>query len=331
VLAGGDLSAKVEKVEAGFLKEIVGKEEPAQIPFVGYNAVSKHSTGLRLALANWIASPENPLTARVMANRIWQHHFGEGIIRTPSDVGMSGERPTHPELLDWLALQFIEKEWSIKEMHKLMLTSNAYRQSAEHEDWKQHAGLDPDNRLLWRMNWSRLESEAIRDSILAVSGRLQKSEGGPGVFFKSVADVAASYGGGRSWFVSGEKEQGYRSVYGFQRRSVVMPMMEAFDTATMSESCPRRHATTVATQVFSLMNSEFVQEEAKHFAERVIELAGPDRTRQVDRAFRLALNRDPSAREKEKASEFLSKAGPVEGLAHLGVVLFNSNEFIYLD
>ncbi len=151
VLGGGELSSKGEKVEPGFPRAILSKEENAVIPFAG------RSSGQRRALAEWIASPENPLTARVMVNRIWQHHFGEGIVRTPSDFGKNGARPSHPELLDWLATQFVEKNWSIKAMHKLMLTSNAYRQSTGHPRWKEFAESDPGNQLLWRMNWIRLE------------------------------------------------------------------------------------------------------------------------------------------------------------------------------
>ncbi|MGH9630310.1 MAG: PSD1 and planctomycete cytochrome C domain-containing protein, partial [Bryobacteraceae bacterium] len=151
VLDAGELDAKGEKVEPGFLTCITGKEELAKIPFSG------GSSGRRLALAEWIASAENPLTARVMVNRIWQYHFGEGIVRTTSDFGQNGSRASHPELLDWLAAQFVERKWSIKEMHRLMLTSSSYRQATEHPDAKKYAELDSGNQLLWRMNWTRLE------------------------------------------------------------------------------------------------------------------------------------------------------------------------------
>jgi hypothetical protein len=316
VLAGGDLASKGEKVEPGLPKCITGNSDPAEIPFAG------GSSGRRIALAQWIASADNPLTARVMMNRLWQHHFGEGLARTPSDLGMNGDKPSHPELLDWLATQFVEKKWSIKAMHKLMLTSNTYQQSTEHPEWKKYAEADPNNQLLWRMNWLRLESESIRDAILAISGDLQKSPGGPGVYLKIAPDVAEGFEFFK-WFPSSEKEQDRRTVYTFQRRSVVMPMMEVFDTANMSESCARRNVTTVAPQAFSLLNSEFTRAQSRRFAERVIELAGPDKDKQIDRAFRLALARAPTASEVEKARKV--------DLARLGVVIFNLNEFLYLE
>jgi hypothetical protein len=208
-------------------------------------------------------------------------------------------------------------------MHKLMLTSNVYRQSTEHPQSAKFAAADSANHLLWRMNWIRLESEVLRDSILAVSGRLEKGGGGPGVFLDVPPDLAEGFNFFK-WFPSEEKEQNRRSIYTFQRRSLVMPMMEVFDTANMSESCSRRNVTTVAPQAFALLNSEFVNREARYLAERAKELAGPDRSRQIDRAFRLALARPPSPSEAEKARTL---ADP----ARLGVVLFNLNEFLYLE
>jgi cytochrome c553 len=316
VLAGGDIGSRGEKVEPGFPKCIIGNSNPADIPFAG------GSSGRRLALAQWIASPDNPLTARVMVNRLWAHHFGEGLARTTSDLGLNGDRPSHPELLDWLATQFVEKKWSLKAMHRLMLTSNTYRQSTESPEWKKYAEIDPNNKLLWRMNWLRLESEAIRDSILAISGDLEKSDGGPGVYLNIAPDVAEGFEFFK-WFPSPAKEQHERTVYTFQRRSVVMPMMEVFDTANMSESCSRRNVTTVAPQAFSLLNSDFTRSESRRFAERVVEFAGPDKDKQIDRAFHMALGRAPSASELEKARKV--------DLAQVAVVLFNLNEFLYLE
>jgi Protein of unknown function (DUF1553)/Protein of unknown function (DUF1549)/Planctomycete cytochrome C len=324
VLAGGDLSQKGEKVEPGFLQAIVGNADPATIPFAG------GSSGRRTALADWIASADNPLTARVIVNRLWQHHFGEGIVRTPSDFGINGERPSHPELLDWLATQFVDKKWSLKAMHRLMLTSNTYRQSAENPEYQKYADVDPKNQLLWRMNWLRLEGETVRDSVLAVSGQLQTSDGGPGVFINLPSDVAEGFEFFK-WFPSSDKDQARRTIYTFQRRSVMNPMIEVFDGANMSEVCSRRSSTVVPTQAFSLMNSEFMNAQARHFADRVIELAGPDRKKEVDLAFQLAVGRLPSAVERDKADKLLGAAPPHQALARLGVVLFNLNEFIYLE
>ncbi len=294
VLAGGELASKGEKVDPGFPQCVTGDSNAAKIPFAG------GSSGRRTALAEWIASADNPVTARVMVNRLWQHHFGEGIVGTPSDFGMNGERPTNPELLDWLATQFVEKKWSIKAMHKLMLLSNAYRQP----------------------RWQRIEAEALRDSILAISGRLQKSDGGPGVFLNIPEDVAEGFEFFK-WFPSDEKDQLRRTIYTFQRRSVMLPMVEVFDGANMNESCSRRNVTTVAPQAFSLLNGELTNREAKYFAARVVEEVGPDRAKQVDRAFWLALGRAPSGKEQAEAAGL-----PLE---QLGVVLFNLNEFVYLE
>jgi hypothetical protein len=316
VLMGGELTAKGEAVEPGFLSCIAGNSNPAAIPFAG------GSSGRRTALAEWIASAENPLTARVMVNRIWQHHFGEGIVRTPSDFGRNGDRPSHPELLDWLANEFVEKKWSIKAMHKLMLLSNTYRQSTTNPAAVQYAKDDPDNRLLWRMNWLRLESETIRDAMLAVAGDLRPSKGGPGVFLDVAPDVAEGFEFFK-WFPSSPEEQNVRTVYTFQRRSVVMPMMEVFDVANMAESCARRNTTTVPPQAFSLMNSDFSYRMAKAFAARVSSAAGPDKDKQVDRAFRLALARPPSEAELARSRDV--------SLENLALVLMNLNEFIYLD
>jgi hypothetical protein len=324
VLAGGELANKTEKVEPGFPQAVVGKSEPAKIPFAG------GSSGRRTALAEWITSPDNPLTARVMMNRLWQHHFGDGIIQTPSDFGINGDRPSHPELLDWLAATFIEKKWSLKTMHRLMLTSNTYRQASDTPDFRKSAEVDPNNRLLWRMNWLRLEGETIRDSVLSLNGQLQKVEGGPGVYVSVPADVASGFEFFK-WFPSDEKEQARRTIYTFQRRSVMNPMIEVFDGANMSEVCSRRSATVVPTQAFTLLNSEFINQGAKHFADRVIELAGPDRDKELNNAFLLALGRTPSETERQKASELFAGAPPREALTRLGVVLFNLNEFIYIE
>lgn len=324
VLAGGELANKGEKVEPGFLQAVVGKSEPAKIPFAG------GSSGRRTALAEWIASPENPLTARVMVNRVWQHHFGEGIIRTPSDFGINGDRPSHPELLDYLALQFVEKKWSLKALHKLMLMSNTYQESTEHPEFKKYAEADPKNQLLWRMNWIRLEGETLRDSMLAVSGGLQKSDGGPGIFVSVPDDVAEGFEFFK-WYPSDEKDQNRRTIYTFQRRSVMNPMIEVFDGANMSEVCSRRSTTIVPTQAFSLLNSEFTQQQARRLAERVVEDVGPNLDKAVDKAFLYALSRRPSAAERDRFRQAASGKPVVDALTQLSVVLYNLNEFIYLE
>ncbi len=324
VLAGGELSAKGDKVEPGFPRCIAGTTEPAKVSFVG------GSSGRRKALAEWIASAENPLTARVIVNRVWQHHFGEGLVRTPSDFGINGDRPTHPELLDFLATQFMEQKWSLKALHRLILTSNTYQQSTEHPRSKEYSETDGGNKLLWRMNWMRLEFEAIRDTLLSLSGRLEPSAGGPGVFVDIPSDLAEGFEFFK-WFPSDEKAQRRRTLYTFQRRSITHPMSEVFDGANMSESCSRRSVTIGAPQVFNLLNSDFTHREARHFAERILR-AGADPSRRVEEAFWLALGREPSSKEKRQALKFMREStNPVEGLTQLAVVLFNLNEFLYLE
>jgi hypothetical protein len=265
-----------------------------------------------------------------MVNRLWQHHFGEGIVRTPSDFGINGDRPSHPELLDYLASQLVEKKWSLKAMHRMMALSNAYRQSTENPEQATYVKADPKNLLLWRMNWIRLEGEEIRDSLLAISGQLQKSSGGPGAFVSLPEDVAGGFEFFK-WFPSDEKQQAQRTIYTFQRRSVMNPMIEVFDGANMSEVCSRRSATVVPTQAFSLLNGDFTHKMARYFAERIIELGGSDVDKQLDLAFLSTLARRPTDAERTKYKVMFSGKLAAESLASLGVVLFNLNEFLYLN
>ncbi len=324
ILAAGELENPGQRVEAGFLECVSGASDPAELPFIS------RSAGRRLALAEWITSPENPLTARVFVNRIWQHHFGAGLVRTPSDFGRNGEVPSHPALLDWLATEFVDSGWSVKHMHRLMLGSATYMQSTAHSQYGAYAGRDPDNRLLWRMNWMRLDAESIRDTLLYLSGRLSPNRGGPSALLDVPVDVAGGFEFFK-WFASPPADQRKRTVYTFQRRSVVQPFMEAFDVANMSASCSRRNVTTVAPQALTLLNGDLVNGEATHFARRVIGEAGGDRAAQVDRAFFLALGRAPSTQERDQALVAFADASSEDAMARLGVVLFNLNEFLYLQ
>ncbi|MCS7025549.1 MAG: DUF1553 domain-containing protein [Bryobacteraceae bacterium] len=327
VLLRGDYRQPGEAVEPGFLSVIEGHQRPAELITDRYRQFP--TRGLRLTLARWIASPENPLTARVMVNRIWQYHFGKGIVATPNDFGANGERPTHPELLDWLALRFIEANWSIKAMHRLIMTSATYRQASENREVRAES-QDPDNRLLWRFPRRRLQAEEIRDSILMISGRLNPERGGPSVFPPLPEDLAdfARYGrGGALMWETNEKEQDARrrSVYVFQRRSMPLPLMAAFDAPVFSEPCERRSATTTPLQALSLMNGSLVHEEAAHLARRVIERVGPGREAQIAYAFELVLNRQPTG---EELQQFRNFSGALDAICR---VLFNSNEFLYVD
>ena len=267
VLASGELDAKGEKVEPGFLRCVTGSADAAKIPFAG------GSSGRRMALAEWIASKENPLTARVMVNRIWQYHFGNGIVRTASDFGKNGARPSHPELLDWLATEFMENGWSVKAMHRLMLKSNAYQQSTSHPEAARYAEVDSNNELLWRMNWNRLDAESLRDTLLSLGGQLHPTAGGPGALLDVPADVAEGFEFFK-WFPSEEQEQRRRTIYTFQRRSVILPMVEVFDGANTSQSCSRRIPTVVAPQALTLLNGELPTRMARQFAEKNRESRG---------------------------------------------------------
>ncbi|MEX2264546.1 MAG: DUF1553 domain-containing protein [Bryobacteraceae bacterium] len=327
ILKSGDYRQPGEAVEAGFPSAITGNSEPAVLETDRYRQFP--TRGIRLTLARWIASPENPLTARVMVNRIWQYHFGRGIVATPSDFGRNGARPTHPELLDWLAVRFVEEKWSVKAMHRLMLLSNTYRQASENLALKEVA-TDPENTLLWKFNRRRLEAEEIRDGIFRISGRLNLKRGGPSVFPPLPADLAdfARYGrtGGDMWEPNeNEEDNRRRAVYTFQRRSLPQPMMLAFDAPVFSESCERRSVTTTSLQALSMMNGDLVNGEALHLADRVAQLAGDDPSARVAKAFEIVLNRPPQPAELERFANF---PGSLSAVCR---VLLSSNEFLYLD
>ena len=327
ILIRGDYRQPGEAVEAGFPSVINGHSKPAEIETDRYRQYP--TRGLRLTLAKWIASKDNPLTARVWMNRTWQYHFGQGIIRTTSDFGKNGDRPSHPELLDYLAVRFMEEGWDNKAMHKLMVMSAAYQQSSENAAAKDNL-KDPDNRLLWKYNRRRLEAEAIRDSILSASGRLNLEMGGPSVFPPLPDDLAdfARYGrgGGLMWEPNEKAEDARRrSVYIFQRRSLPLPMMAAFDAIVFSESCERRSATTTPLQALAMMNGYLVNEEAQQLADRIAKQAGESKPSQVRRAFELVLNREPREEESIRFSKF---EGNLASICH---VLLNSNEFLYLE
>jgi mono/diheme cytochrome c family protein len=323
LLIGGQFDKLGEAVEPGFLSAVTGNSDPATLPTVGFGNVSKW----RSVLADWIANPANPLTSRVMVNRIWQEHFGAGIVSTSSDFGKNGARPTHPELLDWLAVQFVEKAWSMKAMHRLIMTSSTYRQNSEHST-EAAVKLDPSNMLLWRMNRQRLEGESLRDSILAVSGRLNPERGGPGIFPKLPDELANLRIKNRVvWEPENGAEALKRSVYIMQRRQLQVPFLNVMDAPALNESCPVRAVSTTAVQALSMMNGELVTEEAKHFADRVSETAGPDEGDRIRLAFRLALARPPEPGELQKARDFLHSGGDLTGLCR---ILVNTNEFAYV-
>jgi hypothetical protein len=288
----------------------------------------------RITLAKWIATPENPLTARVMVNRIWQHHFARGIVDTPSDFGKNGGVPSHPELLDWLATQFVQEKWSVKAMHRLILTSSAYRQGSPNPDQKAAVLADPDNRLLWQFPRLRLEGDVIRDSVLAVSGRLNLEGGGPPVYppLPKGLDEAQRVQLVNTWETSEGPYGRKRSLFVFQRRSLNLPLLETFDAEVHNASCDRRRRSVTALQPLAMYDSEFVNTDTKFFAARLRKEAGTDPAEQINRAFLIAYGRVPTASEQEKVRTFIAKITSNED-ALIGVcrVLLNTSEFVYLD
>jgi hypothetical protein len=280
----------------------------------------------RRGFAEWVASPENPLTARVMVNRIWEHHFGRGIVATPSNFGNTGERPTHPELLDWLATEFIRQGWSVKAMHRLMMNSSAYRMASA--DIEANRAIDPENRLLWRMPRQRLEAEAIRDSIFAAAGTLDLTVGGPAVL-PYIDPSLYQESSNRTWKGKPDEDRSTwrRSIYVFAKRSIRYPMFEAFDAPDMVSSCARRNVSTTAPQALLLMNNAAVRIQAEEFAKRLRREAGGDVEAQIKLGFEIALSRPPSASELERSITFVKASA--DGLMDFCHALFNLNEFVY--
>jgi hypothetical protein len=317
--------------------ERLGPEVPRRFPTVlgGQTLPPDEKGSGRLELANWIADAKNPLTARVMVNRVWQHHFGRGIVPTPSNFGTMGQPPTHPELLDWLAAEFVERKWSLKRMHRLIMLSRTYQQSSR--DDAASAKIDVGNEYLWRFDRRRLDAESIRDTLLAVGGNLDRSPGGAHPFpamntwnFTQHNPFKAVYDTNR------------RSVYVMQQRFQRHPFFALFDGADTNASTDRRITSTTPLQALFLMNDPLVHEQAKKFAARVVAEAKDDATR-IARAYVLLYGRPPTTDETAAATDYLAKVtaklgDPAKPLAasraaweSLARALFLSNEFVYVD
>ena len=351
VLGTGLHTKPGEEVRPGYLSIL----DPN--PAVVRKPAKAGSTGRRSALANWLADPSNPLTARVMVNRIWHHHFGRGIVATPGDFGMMGDRPSHPALLDWLASEFVESGWSVKHIHRLIMHSSTYRQGAgtsgDGSRIEKARNTDPFNRLLWRFPPRRLDGEAIRDSALAVSGILNARVGGPSVFPPLPSGMPIPRGGWEADPVPSEHRR--RSVYVFVRRNSPYPMLNSFDFPDTHESCSMRNQTTTAPQALALLNGEEPAAWAISFAERVSSLAGAEPKKQVETAYSLAYSRFPEPSESDTAITFFDRHakvlrermedGQAQGhpeplptgisaahfaaLTDYSLMLLNSNEFVY--
>lgn len=335
VLRRGDVHSPGEEVQPAF-PVIFGQPAPSLS-----TSNPGASSGRRLALARWIASPDNPLTARVIVNRLWQHHFGEGLVKTPNDFGRTGLRPTNPELLDHLAAELVRGGWRLKRLHKQILMSRAYQMSSHPPDGPGRSA-DEANRFFWRQNPRRLEAEIVRDSILSVSGVLNQRVGGPSFFPTLPREVHRTQDGeGKGWQESAVGEQQRRSIYIFVKRALLLPLLETFDYTTTTLPVGERPITTVAPQALMLLNDSWVQTLGSRMAERLLRECGPDRDRQIERAFALVLQRSPTQGELEAALRFLrdqdvrppasgGDAG-VASLRNLCVAFFNFNEFLYVD
>ncbi|HAB17448.1 MAG TPA: hypothetical protein DCE44_13480, partial [Verrucomicrobiales bacterium] len=346
---------------------------PSGLSVLGRNAIPMEipsddptlaTSGRRLAFARWLTSGTNALVARVLVNRVWMHHFGHGLVGTPADFGAMGERPSHPELLDWLARDFMDHGWKLKRLHKLIMTSTAYRQSSLRDPSSERR--DPENRLYWRKSVQRLDAEAIRDTVLAVSGSLNDKMFGPPIPVRP--DVHGQIVVGEDKTEGDNKmpvesslngEEFRRSIYIQARRSRPLAVLHAFDAPVMEVNCERRQSSTVATQSLMLMNSAFLLDQAARFATRLQREAGDDRDQMVTRAWQLAFGRTPTASERSEASAFLdkqiaylaaktpspddqaksgdpAKAKPTptpeqQALTNLCQALLSANELLYLD
>jgi hypothetical protein len=318
-LKRGEFAAKGPVVEPAF-PAVLASAAPVIVPLA-------ESTGRRTALAEWLTRARHPLTARVVVNRLWQGHFGRGLVDTASDFGRMGGEPTHPELLDWLATELIERNWSLKALHRLIVTSSTYRQSSK---LAVAPNLDVENHWLSHQNRRRLDGEAIRDALLSACGHLNPALGGPGVFPPLPSELTKLSSKGAIWPVSPDaRDENRRSLYIFVRRNLRYPFFEAFDRPDTNASCPRRPVTTTAPQALSLLNSRLSGESARALAMRVEQEEGAGFDAKVERVYRLTLGRRPDQAERSVAREFLSSG--TASFAELCLALLNLNEFVYVD
>jgi uncharacterized protein DUF1553 len=319
-LIRGDPNSKGSLMKPGFVTVATNGTPPTELP-----PADGHTSGRRRALAEWLASPQNPLTARVIVNRIWHHHFGRGIVATLDNFGRMGEAPTHPELLDYLAVEFMTRGWSIKQMHRLIMTSDAY-QMASAFDEPASREKDPQNQFLWKYRVQRLDAETIRDSVLSASGAINLAIGGPPVFPSLPKEVLSSVSFGIWKNQDDGPDVWRRSVYVYRRRGLAFPMFQVFDLPEQNITAGARNVSTVPTQALMLLNNPFVLRQAQMFADRVKSEAGGDLTRQINLAYQIAFARPASEAELRAAYDAIKD----RSLADLTHVLFNLNEFAYL-
>jgi hypothetical protein len=285
----------------------------------------------RLALANWVADPSNPLTARVMVNRIWGYHFGRALVSTPNDFGRMGARPSNPELLDWLANRFVTGGWKMKPIHRMILLSSAYRQSGASPIEKVAMEKDAENALLWKFSKRRLEAEEIRDSMLSAAGRLKLDVGGPSFMVPIDPELVLMLKRPQYWVPTKDKSQyDRRTMYMIYKRNLVLPFNQVFDSPDLQSSCARREQSTHAPQALELLNGQTSNEMAKFFADRLLKETRTTSER-IDRAWRIAAGRLPTADEKALAMRFLSNADDPAKVKEFALAVFNLNAFLYVN
>lgn len=331
VMIRGSAHALGQRVSPGFPSVLTDQEPQLQRP-----ERDATSSGRRTVLANWIVSKDNPLAARVFVNRLWQHHFGRGIVASSNDFGKFGTPPTHPELLDWLAAEFMAGGWKIKRMHKWMLMSNTYQVSSRASE--QGLKMDPENNLFWRFNPRRLSAEEVRDSILAVNGSLNTKVFGPSIYPKLPKEVLAGQSmPGNGWPTSSADESDRRSIYIHVKRTLQVPILSTHDQADTDNSCPVRYTTTVATQALGMLNGEFTNKQAERFAARLEKQRPTDVPAQVRLAIRLTTGRQAKDEEVKRDIDFIESLQKRYGLPssqalkQYALLLLNTNEFVYLD
>lgn len=281
----------------------------------------------RTQLARWLTEANHPLTARVIANRIWQHHFGTGLVKTANDFGKNGERPSHPELLDFLASELSQNGWRLKSLHRMLVLSSVYQQSSQAAVSETTLRVDPNDRLLWRFNRRRLTAEEIRDSMLAVSGKLNLKAGGRSVITPVDKELVQLLYKPSQWEVSNDPtEYNRRSIYLIAKRNLRLPFMETFDQPALLTSCAGRESSTHAPQALEMMNGRLANDLAAAFAERLTREAGSDRDQIITRAYQLALSRPPTKNERSLANDFLEE----QPLKEFALAMFNLNDFLYV-
>jgi hypothetical protein len=319
VLARGDYQHKGDQVSPRPLGVLLPDGTPELPP---------DTSAPRKQLVDWILHPDNPLTARVIVNRIWAYHFGRGIVVTPNDFGRMGARPTHPELLDYLANEFVANGLHFKALHKQILMSNAYQQAYRSPQWSVAIQKDAQNKYLWHFERRRLEAEEIRDAELAISGKLNTKAGGPSVMIPVDPELIHLLYKPAQWKVTADPQEHFRrSVYLIAKRNLRLPMMEVFDAPDLQLSCPRRESSTHAPQALEMLNGRVSNQMAHLLAERLEGEAGHDPSKQIDLVYRLVAGRSPNSKERELGLRFLKD----QPLPEFALAMLNLNAFLYVE